>query len=310
MATSSATRTRSTRVRVSLSLSLAHFDFSPNPSFRACSVVGRGTDGRTPPPAVSSPAPLPRLPAVSTPGKDAINRKPVSGKLYLTLKGARDLEHAPLPSGGTFSRSKPFNETTVEFKVHGVVKDFSHASRTDRWLQDFVLEMDKADEVEVAFYDQPSGGKKADVPPRILIGIMWLKVSDLLEALRRQKVDAGFDGDAAGWVTAATVSARGGQQQQQQQLGGQAGGFATAAAGRSGLPSQQVGPNGRLVGGPSGSSGGGGGGAAQQGPDGLDGWFTVEPMGAVNLHLDFGAPPPSLPSPFLPLGLCPPLPAL
>lgn len=230
--------------------------------------------------------------AVSTPGKDAINRKPISGKLYLTLKGARDLEHAPLPSSGTFSRSKPFNETTVEFKVHGVVKDFSHATRTDRWMQDFVLEMDKADEVEVAFYDQPSGGKKGDPPPRILIGIMWLKVSDLLEALRRQKVDAGLDGDAAGWVTAATVSARGGgpsssggANQQQLQVGqaGVGGGMAgtsTGGGGRSGP--LQVGPNGRLVGGP--SSGG-----PQQGPDGLDGWFTVEPMGAVNLHLDFGA---------------------
>lgn len=152
-------------------------------------------------------------------------------------------------------------------------------------MQDFVLEMDKADEVEVAFYDQPSGGKKGDPPPRVLIGIMWLKVSDLLEALRRQKVDAGFDGDAAGWVTAATVSARDGgragpggphQSSSQQQL-------PPGSAGRNGQ--LQPGQHGR-VGGPPGQGG------AQQMPDGLDGWFTVEPMGAVNLHLDFGASPP------------------
>lgn len=143
-------------------------------------------------------------------------------------------------------------------------------------MQDFVLEMDKADEVEVAFYDQPSGGKKGDPPPRILIGIMWLKVSDLLEALRRQKVDAGFEGDAAGWVTAATVSARDGGNGR---VGGGPGGpQAAQQGGRNGL---QPGPNGR---GPSGTSQTG----QQHGPDGLDGWFTVEPMGAVNLHLDFG----------------------
>lgn len=214
-----------------------------------------------PPPADSQ---LPST-VLKDPVKEAINRKPVSGKLRLSLKAARDLDHAPVLS----KSSKHYNETTVEFMIHGNVRNVSMPSRTDRWMQDFGIEMDKADEVEIAFYDQEAGHKNP--PPRVLIGVLWVKVSDLLEALRRQKVE-GLDGDAAGWVTAATVRGQDGRVGQQQ---------------RNGAPDVPLG------GGPSysghgqvpgqGGSGGGGGAA-----DGIDGWFQVEPQGAVSLHLDFG----------------------
>lgn len=139
-------------------------------------------------------------------------------------------------------------------------------------MQNFDIEMDKADEVEIAFYDQQGGQKNP--PPRVLIGVMWLKVSDLLEALRRQKVE-GLDGDGAGWVTAATVRDRDGGSS-----GGRGGrnGDVDAPLGQQGLTA-----GGHVGGGPSSS---GHGGAS----DGLDGWFNVEPQGAVNFHLDFGSP--------------------
>lgn len=200
--------------------------------------------------------------------KDVAARKPISGKLSLTLKAARDLEHAPLPSG--FRSSKHFNETTAEFKIHGNVKAISNISRTDRWMQDFDIEMDKADEVEIAFYDQQGGQKYP--PPRVLIGVLWIKVSDLLEALRRQKVE---ESEGGSWVTAATV--RG------QEDGAPRGG----RNGNVDAPLQGGGNQGQ-VGGPGGMGPGPSGGAGTGGPEGLDGWFIVEPSGAVNLHLDFG----------------------
>lgn len=132
--------------------------------------------------------------------------------------------------------------------------------------------MDKADEVEIAFYDQQGGQKNP--PPRVLIGVMWLKVSDLLEALRRQKVE-GLDGDGPGWVTAATVRDRD---------GGSSGG---RGGGRNGDVDAPVGQQGGLK---PGHGGGGPSSSGHGGPlDGLDGWFNVEPQGAVNFHLDFGS---------------------
>lgn len=208
-----------------------------------------------------------RQPDLKNPAQEAIARKPISGKLSLSLKTARDLEHAPLPS----SRSKYYNETTVEFKIHGNVKEVSYPSRNDRWHQDFDIEMDKADEVEIAFYDQQGGLKNP--PPRVLIGVLWLKVSDLLEALRRQKVD-GLDGDGgAGWVTAAmTVGARDGMAR----MGGRNGDVDAPLQ-----PSAGSGSHTR--GGPSATGHG-----ATLTENGLEGWFTVEPQGAVNFHLNFG----------------------
>ena len=211
---------------------------------------------------------LPSHADLKNPAKEAVARKPISGRLSLSLKAARDLEHAPLPSSRS---SKYFNETTVEFKIHGNVKDVSHPSRTDRWMQDFDIEMDKADEVEIAFYDQQGGQKNP--PPRVLIGVMWLKVSDLLEALRRQKVE-GMDGEGAGWVTAATVR-------------GQDGSSSSGGGGgrRNGDVDAPLGQHGSMtLGGHGGASSAGHGGPS----DGLDGWFNVEPQGAVNFHLDFG----------------------
>ena len=138
-------------------------------------------------------------------------------------------------------------------------------------MQDFDIEMDKADEVEIAFYDQQGGQKNP--PPRVLIGVMWLKVSDLLEALRRQKVE-GLDGDAAGWVTAATVR-------------GQDGSSGSSGQRRNGDVDAPLGQHGGLKSG--GHMGGGPSSSGHGGPsDGLDGWFNVEPQGAVNFHLDFG----------------------
>ncbi|WWC58454.1 uncharacterized protein I303_100995 [Kwoniella dejecticola CBS 10117] len=179
--------------------------------------------------------------------KDAL-RKPISGKLVVSLRSARDLNHRPLPR----KSSKIYNETTVVIKIEGNERAVSHPSRVDKWHEDFEIYVDKANEVEVTIYDSVAPGDSAP------IGMMWFTVSDLLEALRRQKV--GIETQGAGWVTAdaaATLGSRSGAAPDSVTL---------HSAGT--IRGRPPGPDGK-------------------GPEGIEGWWSVEPAGAISLRLDF-----------------------
>lgn len=180
--------------------------------------------------------------------KEAL-RKPISGKLVISLRSARDLNHRPLPR----KSSKVYNETTVVIKIEGNERAVSHSTRNDRWLEDFDIPVEKANEVELAIYDTVAPGDSAP------IGMLWLSVSDLMEALRRQKV--GMEGQGAGWVTAATAASMG--------------------------PRQGAAPDSVTLHSSGTIRGAGPGGLDGKG-QGIDGWWSVEPAGAISLRLDFG----------------------
>lgn len=184
-------------------------------------------------------------------------RKPLSGKLYITIKEARELDHAPLLKRS----SKAFNETIVVLKVEGTARASSHPSRTDRWNEDFEISVDKANEVEVAIYDKQAG--EQSVP----IGMFWLRLSDIVEALRRQRV--GNDNVQGAWVTAAGAM--------RESMGGPPDGMGGAGDVNSPLHFT-----------PAGMSPAGGGGSGMNGPDGITAWFGVEPAGALAIDLNFG----------------------
>lgn len=199
--------------------------------------------------------------------KDNLRAKPLSGTLYVTVKGARELEHAPMP---TFSRlrssSKQITETQISIKVEGTQAARTHPSRTDRWNEDFEITVDKANEVEITVYD-----KQGSDPNPIPIGMVWIRISDLVEALRRQKVVMESSG---GWVTAGamsgdspTMSAHG--------MGGPNMGMDTSLGSApmpGGPPRSTTGPQ----------------------SDGIDAWFAVEPAGAIALHLNFSKSCPTI----------------
>ena len=180
--------------------------------------------------------------------KEAL-RKPISGKLVISLRSARDLNHRALPRRS----SKTYSETTVVIKVEGNERAVSHPSRNDKWHEDFHIPVEKANEVEITIYDTVAPGDSAP------IGMLWLRVSDLVEALRRQKV--GIEGQGAGWVTAATAAT----------MGPRSSGNAP--------DSVTLHSAGTLRGRPD---------AEGKGPDGIDGWWSVEPAGAISLRMDFG----------------------
>ncbi|KAJ7782280.1 protein kinase C1 [Mycena maculata] len=191
----------------------------------------------------------PSGPGTDSDRKDNLRAKPLSGTLQVTVQGARELDHAPIVSSrSSRSASKQVTETVVSLKVEGTQLARSHPSRTDRWNEDFEITVDKANEVEIVVADKQVADTQG-VP----IGLLWIRISDLVEALRRQKV--GMD-SGQGWVTAGA------------------------------MPGQPMMPNGGDMNSPLGGGPGSMIGVAQT-TEGIDAWFAVEPAGAILLHLNF-----------------------
>lgn len=186
--------------------------------------------------------------------KDKLRSKPLSGTLYVTVKGARELDHAPIVTRSR-SASKQVTETHVSVKVEGTQLARSHPSRTDRWNEDFEITVDKANEVEIVVYD-----KQVSEPHAVPIGLLWIRITDLVDALRRQKV--GMEGQG-GWVTAGAMP-----------------GDSAVNAPMSPTLGDMNAPLNYGDGGPMGQG-------APTTTDGIDAWFAVEPAGAIALHLDF-----------------------
>lgn len=188
--------------------------------------------------------------------KDNLRAKPLSGKLQVIINGARELDHAPIvTSGKARSSSKQASETYISLKVEGTQRARSHGSRTDRWNEEFEITVDKANEVEIAVYD-----KQVSEPHPVPIGLLWIRISDLVEAQRRQKVM--MESDAGGWVTAGAMGGpnAGGMPDMNAPLNfGNDGGIPPGSA-MGGYPSQA---------------------------EGVDAWFSVEPAGALALQLNF-----------------------
>lgn len=188
--------------------------------------------------------------------KDNLRAKPLSGILQVTVKGARDLDHAPIVSSRSRSAAKQGNETHVALKVEGTQLARSHPSRTDRWNEDFEITVDKANEVEIAVYDRQIGQ-----PHALPIGLLWIRISDLVDALRRQKVVN--ESGQGGWVTAGAM------------YGDAPGGPAPHGPGGGGSDDPLNFTHRGAASGPGGYT------------DGIDAWFSVEPAGAIALHLNF-----------------------
>ncbi|QRW20251.1 protein kinase C [Rhizoctonia solani] len=169
------------------------------------------------------------------------------GKLMISLTGAKHLEHPTLQAGARRASKNPAYETTVVIRIEGTPRAQSHPSRTDRWNEDFTIDVDKANEIEIALYDKAVGS--AATQPSTPIGLLWMRISDIAEAQRRQKVD--MEVGQGGWVTAGAMGGGSvGQGRAVQALGAPIGG---------GAPSQE----------------------------GISGVFTVEPEGAIAMTVSF-----------------------
>ena len=182
-------------------------------------------------------------------------RKPLTGHLSVRIHAVADVDHA---STGRFSRGP---ETFVIMKVEDAFKGRTKATRTDKWSDEVhEFDVDKANEIEFTVYDK--SGDHA-VP----IGLLWIRIADLVDEIRRKRVET--ESHQAGWMTADKMDQQARPDLQFQPppnaQGGQGGGSAAAA-----------------VGGPPGS-----GMAPQTGPIYIDAWFSLEPVGRIQLTLSF-----------------------
>ena len=147
-------------------------------------------------------------------------------------------------------------------KVEDVAKGRTKATRTDKWTDEYhEFDIDKANEVEVTVYD-----KAGDLT--LPIGMLWIRISDIAEEMRRKRTEAEFN--SAGWVSADRVG--------------------NGAANNPNLQFQP--PPGQNY---NSNNGLGSGGATMQsgpmpqtGPVHIDSWFSLEPVGRIQLTMSFG----------------------
>lgn len=148
----------------------------------------------------------------------------------------------------------------MSLKIEGTQRAKSHPSRTDRWNEDFELSVDKANEVEITIYDK----QISEMYP-VPIGMLWIRISDLVEAQRRQRVgqETGQQGE---WVTAGAMAGGAGDSPPY----GAYGGHGTSPGD---MPINYTAPMPGAMSSPE--------------QEGIEGWFSVEPAGAISLRLNF-----------------------
>lgn len=168
-------------------------------------------------------------------------RKPLTGKLQVQILEVRELAHAP-------TRTFSMPETVAVVKVDGNVVFRTRPSRSDKWADQCEVDVSKASDVEFCIYDQ-SGERSMP------IGILWLKISDIVDGLRRQKI---MQDNGQGWVPAEIA-------QQHDSTGDQS---PRLSNNRQPTYREQTG--------------------AASGSEGIEAWFDVEPVGHIALRINFG----------------------
>nr|CAG8445509.1 15778_t:CDS:10 [Entrophospora candida] len=184
-------------------------------------------------------------------------RRPVTGKLSIRILHARHISHTPT------TRSSKHLDTTVTIKIDGMLKNKTRVSRNDRWNEDFEIHVDKASEVEITLYD------KLHEHHQVPVGLLWIKISDIAEELRKKRIEAE---NGPGWVTASNA--------QFEMQGSPTSTINTTPLNNSQNPADpysipyvaakpQQGTEASVL------------------SDGIEAWFEVEPAGQISLMLNF-----------------------
>lgn len=116
-------------------------------------------------------------------------RKPLTGVLKIMINGIRDIDHVQSPM---FARTP---DSFVEIKIDDTVKARTKLSRTDRWNEEFLINISKGNEIEITVYDRINN---VTTP----VGIMWLLLSDIAEEIRKKKTTMT---NGQGWVSASNL---------------------------------------------------------------------------------------------------------
>ncbi|KAF5102032.1 hypothetical protein D0Z03_000488 [Geotrichum reessii] len=117
-------------------------------------------------------------------------RRPLTGNLLISILAVKDVDH--------IVGARPIRgpESYLSVKVEDQTRARTRYVRNDRWNEDFNIPVDKANEIEIAIYDKVND-------QNIPVGLMWLRISDIAEAIRRRRIEQELS--QAGWVSASKV---------------------------------------------------------------------------------------------------------
>ncbi|ORX63170.1 kinase-like protein [Hesseltinella vesiculosa] len=177
-------------------------------------------------------------------------RRPVTGKLQMEIRQARELTHIP-------TRIMKNPETTVVVKIDGNVAYRSRPARNDQWNETCEIHVNKASEVEVALYDQAND---RSMQP---IGMLWLRITDIADGLRKRKLQQD---NGQGWATADDALRTSPRPPSASMLTSDP--SSSPSSGDRPLPPLPL----KNI---------------QETNDGIEAWFDVEPVGDIFLRLNF-----------------------
>lgn len=193
-------------------------------------------------------------------------RKPLSGRVTIHVRAVADVDHTTSRYRGAPGLYVAINcedltdpWTTRPCPTKDEPKKGIKAGQfTD---EPFGFDVDKANEIEVTVYEKTGG-------QTLPIGILWLRVSDIAEEMRRQKIASELQNN--NWVSADKIGGSSGPQpdmQFQPPPGQSSGGVTPGGMRQTGgaVPGSQH----------------------PSGPIEIDGWFSLEPVGRINLTLSF-----------------------
>jgi classical protein kinase C/novel protein kinase C epsilon type len=188
-------------------------------------------------------------------------RRTLTGHLSVKIHAVAEVEHAA--SRRTARGPDRFVVMTVGHAIKGRTK----ATKTDRWTDEqHEFGVDKANEIEFTVYEKSSGNSP------LLIGLVWINLPDLVDETRRKKVESEFS--QAGRTTADKMDGS----QPRTRLQFQPPPNVSDGAGSA---------NGATVAATRGSTGSGQPSHSQTGAININAWFSLEPVGSIQLTLGF-----------------------
>ncbi|KAJ1675910.1 Serine/threonine kinase [Spiromyces aspiralis] len=115
-------------------------------------------------------------------------KRPLSGKLQLKILAGKYMHRV------VSSQTGKFMGTFVRVKIDGIIKATTRMTNIAEWNEYFEFAVNKASEVELSVYDRYDRD--------YLLGMMWVKLSDLHEEVRKQQAMAE---SADGWAPADQI---------------------------------------------------------------------------------------------------------
>lgn len=120
------------------------------------------------------------------------HKNPLTGTLLLTITAIRNVDHISSP----MLQRNP--ECTIVVKIDDTTRVKTKPVRTDRWNENFTLEVMQANELSFIINDEQDG-------QQIPVALCWLPLSDIAEEIRRKKVQQIEGGQKDTWISASSL---------------------------------------------------------------------------------------------------------